>query len=944
MMLNKPTYGKLAKRVEELESQLSQREMFLNGIPDHMVIQNIEQKILWANKAARDSIGKKDEDIVGKYCFEIWQQRDTPCEGCPIIAMIRTGHFKEKDMSTPDGRTFRVRGYPMHDADGKIVGAFEYGFDITELRQAQKKLQLSEEKYRLLVENQADLVIHADPMRKILYANPSYCKMFGKNAKDIRGRDFTRLIHPKDVDRIVLSPESLATPPHVTYHEERAKTVDGWKWLAWSVKGIVDDDGKLSEIFAIGRDISELRLADEKLLKKQTQLEQIIKIGTLANSTLDLKVVLEKILKGTLDILDASVGMIFLKDQDDGCLSWGASIGLSENFVKAYRNRPVQPGEGLTGRIAETGEPIYIKEDSSHDPRITRSVIREEGFDSFIGVPLFAADEIVGVMNVLCKAPGHLSEDNKYLCVAIGSHVGMAIRNAKLFTSKEQTEKSLKDSEYKFRSMMEAMKDPFYICSPEFIVEYMNPAMVKRVGHDATGECCFKSLHGLDERCPWCQFHPDNERIFSDIEIVSPLDNRSYLLSQNPIVHDDGTVSKMTVYKDITDLKKVEDRLRQAQKMESVGRLAGGVAHDFNNMLSVILGNAEIILEETEPSQPLYENVQEIQNAAKRSADVTRQLLAFARKQTIAPRVIDLNKTVDATLNMLHRMIGEDIAFQWLPGEKIWPIRIDPSQLDQILANLTINARDAIAGVGHVTIKTNNVTFDENYCSDHPSFVPGDFVQLEVGDTGCGMDQETLKHVFEPFYTTKSKDKGTGLGLATVYGIVKQNGGFINVDSAPGEGTSFRIHFPRYQAAFQQMLEKNDLESELKGHETILLVEDELSILKMTAMILERLGYTVLTANLPGEALRLAREYDGEIHLVLADVVMPEMDGRDLARNLLPIFPKLKRLFMSGYTADVIAHHGVLDEGINFIQKPFSMHSLAVKLRDVLHDEAPNGR
>jgi PAS domain S-box-containing protein len=389
------------------------------------------------------------------------------------------------------------------------------------------------------------------------------------------------------------------------------------------------------------------------------------------------------------------------------------------------------------------------------------------------------------------------------------------------------------------------------------------------------------------------------------------------------------------------DAEKLQAHLIQVQKMESVGRLAGGVAHDFNNMLGVILGYSELVLNQVESGHPMYSALQGIQQAAQRSADLTRQLLAFARKQTVAPKVLDLNETVASMLNMLRRLIGENIDLAWLPGENLGPIKMDPTQIDQILANLCVNALDAIGHTGKVTIETSNVFFGEAYCSAHAGFVPGEYVLLTLSDNGHGMDREALSHLFEPFFTTKEMGKGTGLGLATVYGIVKQNNGFINVYSEPNLGTTFKLYLPWYLAKGERSPEPVAAKPAATGHETILLVEDEPMILEMTTVMLEHQGYTVLPAVSPGEAIRLAREHAGEIHLLLTDVVMPEMNGRDLARNLLSLYPDLKRLFMSGYTANVIAHHGVLDEGVNFIQKPFTMQDLATKLRNVLVDEEP---
>jgi PAS domain S-box-containing protein len=382
--------------------------------------------------------------------------------------------------------------------------------------------------------------------------------------------------------------------------------------------------------------------------------------------------------------------------------------------------------------------------------------------------------------------------------------------------------------------------------------------------------------------------------------------------------------------------KALQKQMIQAQKMESVGRLAGGVAHDFNNMLSVILGYSELIIAKLAPEDPMHDEMQEIFDAARRSRDITRQLLAFARKQTIAPEILDLNETLESMLKMLRRLIGEDIDLAWLPGNNLWPIEMDPSQIDQVLANLFVNARDAITGVGKITLETSNITLDKEYCANHEGFAPGQFVLLAVSDDGCGMDRQTVDNIFEPFFTTKERYQGTGLGLATVYGIVKQNSGCINVYSEPGKGTTFRIYLPRYMGETKEIKTPSAADIPMGLGETILLVEDEVVIMKMGQTMLERLGYRVWVAETAGKALQLAREHGKGIDLLITDVVMPDMNGRDLADQLYALQPAIKTLFMSGYTADIIAHRGILDNGVNFLQKPFSMHDLAAKVRMAL--------
>jgi PAS domain S-box-containing protein len=394
-----------------------------------------------------------------------------------------------------------------------------------------------------------------------------------------------------------------------------------------------------------------------------------------------------------------------------------------------------------------------------------------------------------------------------------------------------------------------------------------------------------------------------------------------------------------TVFSDITGRIKLENQIRQTRKMEAVGTLAGGVAHDYNNMLSVIVGYTQIALDKTEPSGQLHADLMEVMNAAERSVDITRQLLAFARKQTIAPKVLNLNETVDGMLKMLRRLISEEIDLAWQPDCRVWPVHMDPSQIDQVLVNLCVNARDAIEGGGKLIIETKNATLDAAYCSEHPGACPGDFVMLAVSDDGCGMDRQTLDNIFEPFFTTKEIGCGTGLGLSTVYGIVKQNNGVVDVSSEQGQGTIFRIYLPRHQGKVEEMSPGEPDAMPRGSGQTILVVEDEVSILQLAEKLLEGLGYTVITADTPQKAISLARSLDRQIHLLITDVILPEMNGRELAEQIRAVHPGIKVLFMSGYTANVIAHHGVLEKTAQFVSKPFTREKLAVKVRQALEGE-----
>jgi signal transduction histidine kinase/ActR/RegA family two-component response regulator len=542
----------------------------------------------------------------------------------------------------------------------------------------------------------------------------------------------------------------------------------------------------------------------------------------------------------------------------------------------------------------------------------------------------------------------------------IGSILALSIAIGMILIYFEKTQKTLRFSEERLvesNQILSGVLEYTYVktvfMDPQFNYRWVNRAYADTCRH----EPYFFPGKNLFDLYP----HAENQAIFQDVvntgksffTTAKPFEfpdqpERGVTYwdwSLMPLKNDGGNVTGLVyTLAEVTERiraeeekDKLEAQLQLAQKMESVGRLAGGIAHDFNNLLTVILGHAQLGIMKTDPSQPIFVNLEEIHKAGERSADLTRQLLAFARKQTVVTAVLDLNKTVTGMLNMLQRLIGEDIELTWMPAADLWPVNMDPSQIDQILVNLCVNARDAISGVGKITIETGNIVCNDSYCDHHSGFVPGEYVLLVVSDDGCGMDKETLGQIFEPFFTTKGIGEGTGLGLATVYGIVKQNNGFIYVYSETNHGTTFNIYLPRHDVASGLMHAEGAEVLAVGGPETILLVEDEQAILEMTTTMLKMQGYTVLPANTPDAAIHMAEEHNGEIHLLVTDVIMPRMNGHDLAEKLLPYYPDIKHLFMSGYTANVIAHNGMLEVGVNFIQKPFSMQDLATKLREVLN-------
>ncbi|MGH9945533.1 MAG: ATP-binding protein, partial [Pyrinomonadaceae bacterium] len=390
------------------------------------------------------------------------------------------------------------------------------------------------------------------------------------------------------------------------------------------------------------------------------------------------------------------------------------------------------------------------------------------------------------------------------------------------------------------------------------------------------------------------------------------------------------------VARDVTERKGLEEQLRQAQKMEAVGRLAGGVAHDFNNLLTAITGYSDLSLRRLADNPAVRRNLEEVKKAAERAAGLTRQLLAFSRKQVLQPKVIVLNDVIHDMNKMLQRLIGEDVELRAELDPRLGRVKADPGQIEQVIMNLSVNARDAMPLGGRLTIATANATLTAEDARRHHYVQPGAYVLLSITDTGCGMDEETRKHIFEPFFTTKEVGKGTGLGLSTVYGIVKQSGGYVWADSEIGRGTTFRIYFPRVEAPIRSDIVKDGDGALPQGEETVLLVEDEDIVRELTHEFLEMSGYTVLEARNGRDAITICEQHDGPINLVLTDVVMPQMSGRELVERLAPLRPAMRVLYMSGYTDDQIVHHGVLSESKSFLEKPFTIQALARKVRAVL--------
>ncbi|HBG21346.1 MAG TPA: hypothetical protein DDY32_19290 [Desulfobulbaceae bacterium] len=848
---------------------------------------------LTVNQAWVDALGYSREEVIGfnfgDFLHSDWKTHFK--DNFPRFKAIGEILGVEFEMVKKDGTLILVS---IHGKIGKnLQGDFQQTHcifqDITELRRVQ-------EEYKLFFDLVPDMVCIASTDGYLKKVNGAWQAVLGFSEEELLAVPFLDFLHPDDKKNTLAQiNRQLAGESTIRFSNRYRHKNGSYLWFEWHATPAV-----ANLLFAVARDVTEKK-KNEEALRELKELNEYI-VQTMNEGV----------------VLTDSTGIVtFINPELAALLGYGPKELVGRLWLDF-----VPPDQQAIGRAADERrknlqadryEIVLQRKDGERLPVLVGGTPR-----------LDARGQLDGTLGVFTD-----------------------------ITGRKQVEEALRESEQNFKTLSDTGMALIWTSGIDKLCNYFNKIWLEFTGRtleQEKGKSWGEGVHPDDmQGCLDIYVGAfDRQEEFSMVYRLRRHDGEyRWLLDKGcPRYNSQGAfVGYIGHCLDVTELKlaeaereKLQVQLIQAQKMESVGRLAGGVAHDFNNMLGVILGYSEMTLENVEENNPIHLPLQGIHQAALRSAELTRQLLAFARKQTIAPKVLDLNKTIEGMLAMLRRLIGENIDLAWLPGKNLGQSKLDPSQIDQILANLCVNASDAIPDNGKIVIETSSIIIDDGFnTAGYEECNPGKYILLSVTDTGCGMNSEETSHIFEPFYTTKTNNEGTGLGLATVYGIVRQNNGFVNVYSEPGCGTTFKIYLPEYLPAPDYNSRGETLQKVTPpGSETILLVEDEAMILQMTTRMLERLGYQVLPASSPNEAITLAQEYPGEIQLLLTDVVMPGMNGRDLAANLVSLHPGLKRLFMSGYTANVIAHHGVLEEGVDFIQKPFSREDLAVKVREVL--------
>ena len=692
---------------------------------------------------------------------------------------------------------------------------------------------------------------------------------------------------------------------------------------------------------ALWQEVEERRQAERRLGAQHATATVLAECATLEAAA-------PHILRMVCENLGWDWGAVWTVDPRAGTLrcadTWCSPEADLSEFEAASRQTSLAPGEGLPGWVWAAGATAWVP-DVQQDARLARKAVASRaGLRGAMAFPIQTGPEILGVMEFFRRGAEGPDEELLATMAAIGSQVGQ-------FIERRRAEAALTREREFLRAVLENVQDGIVACDARGVLTLFNRAFREFHGQAAQGLPADEwarqyDLYQSDGKTPLAKeevplFRALRGEWVRDGEMaIAPKGAapRTLWVSGQPIRGAGGEkLGAVVVMRDVTERQRLEAQVRQVQKMEAVGRLAGGVAHDFNNLTQVITGYGELLLDRLPEVDPTRELVGEMKKAGERAAALTRQLLAFSRQQVIAPRVLDLNAVVADVEKMLLRLVGEDVALTTALDPLLGRVRADPGQVEQVLLNLVINARDAMPRGGKLTIETRNVELDEGYARLRPEALPGPYVLLAVSDTGVGMDEATRARVFEPFFTTKELGKGTGLGLATVYGVVKQAKGYVYLYSEPGRGTTFKVYLPRVEEEAEAVESRAPPSGSLSGTETLLLVEDEDAVRALTREILQMGGYTVLEAGNGAEALRLCERHGGPVHLLVTDVVMPEVGGRELADRLTALRPGLKVLYLSGYADDAVVRHGVLGSEVAFLQKPFSIDALARKVREVLN-------
>ena len=807
------------------------------------------------------------------------------------------------------------------DSGPMILGTL---VDITERKRAEQALVESESKFRALADS-ATTAIYIHDGERFLYANQASEQISGYSAAELRSMDPWQLVYPDDRDQLRRrAARRLHSEKPTQRHELRILNKDkAERWLDLCA-AVTQFDGRKA-LLCTAFDITQRKRAE-------SLQAALYRISDCANSVDDLQQLYKALHEIVGELMYARNLYIALLDESGESLHFPYVVDECDEHVDR------KLGKGLTEYVLRTGKPL-LADSAKIDELDAKGDTKSVGTAcvDWLGVPLRQGSRVFGMMALQSYDTNvRYSERDKEILTYVSQHISVAI-------VRRRQEEALRVSEARYRSLVESAVYGIYRSTVDGKFLDVNPALVKMLGYGSVDEVVALDLArdiyvDCEQRAALIREYKNNGVMGTSELRWRRKDGRpiTVRVSGTPFKNDRGeTLGFEMIAEDITERRALEDQLRQSQKMEAVGRLAGGIAHDFNNLLTVIKGYSELVLDEIRPADPLRNEVEEIKRAADRAASLTRQLLAFSRQQVLAPKVLDLNSIVHDMDKLLHRLIGEDIDLFTVLEPGLGRVKADPGQVEQVIMNLAVNARDAMPLGGKLTIETTNVDLDENYARDHVSVKPGSYVMIAVSDTGTGMTEKVSSRIFEPFFTTKEVGKGTGLGLSTVYGIIKQSGGYVWVYSEVGIGSTFKVYLPRVDSPAEAVPALSS-QPVRRGTETVLLVEDEDGVRALVRQILHKHGYNVLESRHGGEALLMCERHQGKIDMLLTDVVLEQMSGRELAERLLKLRPEMKVLYVSGYADDAIVHHGVLNAGVAFLQKPFTTESLARKIRYVL--------
>lgn len=771
--------------------------------------------------------------------------------------------------------------------------------DLSEQNRILDRLRESEEMFRLIAENTSDgLMVLED--EKVIYASPSYLKILGYSDTEQKShtvKDIYSLIHPDDAETLFASIYKAIDQkmPSLEYTYRVRHKQGHYIWREDNTKFIYGENSEMVRAYVIARDITDRVMKQDRLIKLSQAVEQSPSCVVITD-------------------LNGDIEYVNRKFYDLTGYYYTEVIGENPRFLKSGAH-----DSQFYKHLWETISSGKIWSGEFHNKKKNGTIYLESATIS----PVF--DEKGNIINYLA-----LKED---------------------ITELKNKESELIKSKKRYAFITEKVNDLIFIYkyhpNPGFV--YVSPTSINITGYTpeehysdpflARKLLSEEDLEKLNNYVASDSEDPivikwkrkDGEYIWTEQRLTREYNHKGDLIMIQGVARDITKEKKAEIIKE-----KLQAQLNQAQKMEAVGRLASGISHDFNNMLGVIIGNLELLFLDLDESSEMFKPLSDMKTAAEKSKNLTRQLLAFARKQTISPKTVNLNTVIEDMLKMLKRLISENIALKWQPYDNLWNVNVDISQIDQIMANLCVNAKDAIKETGEIVISTENLVVDEELCRKHNGLKSGEYVKISVCDTGSGIEETDIPHLFEPFFTTKAQGKGTGLGLATVYGIVKQNNGYINLNSKVGEGTCFHILLPRHKDTAVAEVFKHTKPEVQKGDEVILLVEDEPVILDIFTKMINNLGYNVIPTNSPSEAIDIARNSKTQIDLLITDVVMPEMSGKTLHDNIKNIFKDIKTIFVSGYTTDVIMDYNISVKDVDFIQKPFSIKEISLLIRKVL--------